>query len=92
MDNTINEIIDYVAKHGNYRATIGLIKTRNRSNSFLTWAAVNRETGEQYVPYLSILRKLHPEAKWSPLTPKELQEYLKQSKQEAFVYSEQKQA
>jgi hypothetical protein len=85
MINTIDEVLEFVEQKPDYRATIGLIKTKNTRRSFLTWAAVHIETGHQHVPYLSTISKLHPGARWIALTPKDLHIFLRNNKQKAFL-------
>jgi hypothetical protein len=85
MINTIDEVLEFVEKNPDYKATIGLIKTHNAKRSFLTWAAVHMATGHQHVPYLSAISKLHQGANWVALTPQELQLFLRNNKQKAFL-------
>lgn len=87
MHNSIDDVLAFIEDNPEYRATIGLIKTRNAHKSYLSWAAVNEETDEKIVPYLSSIQKLHPNAKWTPLTPKELRHFLRHNKQKAFLMS-----
>jgi len=88
MINTADEVLEYVDSYPDYKATIGIIKTKRVNKSFLSWAAVHKESGRLHVPFLSAIIKLHPEAQWFPLTPRELQNFLKNNDQEAFLFSQ----
>jgi hypothetical protein len=77
--------LEFVEINPDYKATIGLIKTHNARRSFLTWAAIHTKTGHQHVPYLSTISKLHHGASWVALTPQELQLFLRNNKQKAFL-------
>ncbi len=88
MINSVDDILLYVDKNPNCHAAIGIIKTPHTKKTFLTWAAINRKTGHKHIPFLTTIAKLHPEATWLPLTPKELQIFLKNNRQKAFLLSE----
>ena len=92
MNSITEDVMDYIALRSNYKACLGLVRTKNPEQTYLSWAALNPHSGHQYVPYLSVVEKLDPEAYWSPLTAEELRAYLRTHQQPAFLLSEQRPA
>ncbi|MEJ2064833.1 MAG: hypothetical protein P8X74_16410, partial [Reinekea sp.] len=84
-------VLDYISQNPQYKACIGLLRTHKQQHGVLQWGAVHRYSGHHYVPFLSSIEKLDPEAYWAPLTPETLHSYLKYngSDTEVFLLSEQ---
>lgn len=82
--DTIDEVLEFVAKNPDYRAQIGVIKLGDRDQTYLTWAALPRTGGDPWVPSLRSIQKLNPSAYWLPLTAEELQDYLRRGPEPAL--------
>ncbi len=71
MTTEINHVFKYVNENRGYRASLGVISSALFNKTILAWAAINKDSGEIWVPELTVINKSWPDAQWTPLTQRQ---------------------